>query len=229
MKTIVVLSGAGISAPSGIKTFRDADGLWENHRIEEVATPEAWHQNKELVLEFYNQRRLNVIASQPNAAHIFLAELEKDFNVQVVTQNVDDLHERGGSSNVLHLHGEIMYARSSKEDDGNYIPVKEDGLLELGELAPDGSQLRPHIVWFGEAVPMYEQAVKIMETADILLIIGTSLAVYPAAGLIHYVPSTCQVIIVDPNVSEISIPSHYHQISKSADEAVEDLKQLIVK
>lgn len=227
---IVVLTGAGISAPSGIKTFRDSDGLWENHRIEDVATPEAWQKNPELVLEFYNQRRLNVINSQPNTAHFYLAELEKEQNVQIITQNVDDLHERAGSKNILHLHGEIMLAKSSRADqDHKYYKVKSDGLLKKGDYCDSGYQLRPHIVWFGEDVPLYPKALEIAREADILIVIGTSLQVYPAAALAYQTKTGCQLIIVDPDADKMQIPDNYIKIAKSADKAVDDLKKIIGK
>src|SRR5438045_260440 len=177
-KRLVVLTGAGISAESGLKTFRDEDGLWEGYDINEVATATAWRRNPALVLEFYNMRRKNVADAQPNAAHKALADLEDHFDVQIVTQNIDDLHERAGSTHVLHLHGEIFKMRSSEREDLIY-PVQDR--IEMGELAEDGAQLRPHIVWFEEAVPMIEPAVALMKTADLFLIAGTSLAVYPAA------------------------------------------------
>lgn len=181
-KHIVVFTGAGVSAESGLKTFRDSDGLWENYRIEEVATPEAWERNPKLVLEFYNMRRKQCMEAQPNKAHQLIAELEKYYNVSVITQNIDDLHERAGSTNVLHLHGEIMKVRSSVDDNLIY-PIKKWN-LELGEKCEKGSQLRPHIVWFGEPVPMMEKAIEIVQTADVFIVVGSSLVVYPAAGLL---------------------------------------------
>ncbi len=196
MKRIVILTGAGISAESGIKTFRDSDGLWENHRIEDVATPEAWYRNQELVLEFYNQRRKQLYECKPNAAHYALVELEDKFQVDIITQNVDDLHEQAGSGNVLHLHGELKKARSTIDES---IIVDVPGWeLKKGMLCPKGSQLRPHIVWFGEAVPNIESATKITSEADIFIVIGTSMNVYPAAGLIHYTPKQCVKFLIDP-------------------------------
>ncbi len=185
MKHIVVLTGAGMSAESGLKTFRDADGLWEGHNVMEVATPEGFAANPELVLEFYNQRRRQLFEVTPNSAHFGLAELEKNYKVTIVTQNVDDLHERAGSKNVIHLHGELLKARNIV-DEFSVIDCKTD--IKLGDTCPKGHQLRPHIVWFGEAVPMIDTAVDVCMTADILLIIGTSMQVYPAASLMHYVP-----------------------------------------
>lgn len=194
---IVVLSGAGISAESGIRTFRDAGGLWEGHRIEDVATPEAWQRNPDMVLDFYNQRRLNLLQSHPNAAHLALAELEKTHEVHIITQNVDDLHERAGSTKILHLHGELMYARSSGET--GFRLRLDDGLMHAGMRCPDGFPLRPDIVWFGEPVPMMDEAIYLTSKADALLIVGTSLEVYPAAGLLNFAPHGCGIWLVDPN------------------------------
>ncbi len=204
-KKLVVLTGAGISAESGISTFRDSGGLWENHKIEEVASPEGWKKNKALVLDFYNQRRKNVARAQPNEAHKILVQLEKIYNVQIITQNIDDLHERAGSTWVLHLHGEIKKARSTANPE---IVVDINGTeLNVGDLCPLGSQLRPHIVWFGEAVPLIEDAVEIVRTADIFLVVGTGLQVYPAASLIEYIPEHCLRFLIDPN--NVFIPSFY--------------------
>ncbi|VXC34626.1 SIR2 family NAD-dependent protein deacylase [Maribacter litoralis] len=195
MKNIVVLTGAGISAESGLKTFRDSNGLWEGHDVMEVATPEGFQKNPELVLEFYNQRRRQLLTVVPNAAHKALADLETHFNVDIVTQNVDDLHERGGSSNVLHLHGELLKARSVNTENEIFDCRKD---ILLGETCANGYQLRPHIVWFGEAVPMLENAIKITEKADCLIIIGTSMQVYPAASLIDFVSTDTPIYFVDP-------------------------------
>ena len=195
MKHIVVLTGAGMSAESGIKTFRDADGLWEGHDVMEVATPEGFATNPELVLDFYNQRRKQLFEVEPNTAHYDLVNLERDFKVSIITQNVDDLHERAGSTNVIHLHGELLKAKSTF-DETNIIDWKTD--MFLGDTCKKGHQLRPHIVWFGEDVPMIEKAVTICETADILVIIGTSMQVYPAAGLMHYVPQNTPTYFIDP-------------------------------
>lgn len=203
MKRIVVFTGAGMSAESGIRTFRDSDGLWENHRIEDVATPEAWQRNPELVLRFYNERRKQMRETKPNAGHDALVELEKAFDVWVITQNVDDLHERAGSKNVLHLHGELSKLRSSKNP--NLIYTADHWETKLGDVCEDGSQLRPHIVWFGEQVPMFDTAVRIAETADIMIVVGTSLVVYPAAGLIEYVPYGTPVYLVDPKAEPQSL------------------------
>ncbi len=200
-KKIVVLTGAGISAESGIKTFRDADGLWEGHSIEDVATPQGWGRNPELVLEFYNQRRKQLLSVQPNKAHLLLQSLEDSFEVNIITQNVDDLHERAGSKNVLHLHGELRKVRSTTNETLIY---DLDVDLILGALCEEQSQLRPHIVWFGEAVPNLSLAEKITQTADILIIIGTSMQVYPAANLIYAVEPATKIYFIDPkpNVSE---------------------------
>ena len=192
-----MLSGAGISAESGLRTFRNSDGLWEEYRIEDVATPQAFAKDPALVLRFYDARRKQVIAAEPNAAHLSIAQLENDFHVDIITQNIDDLHERAGSSHVLHLHGEILLARSSV--DTNYIVPIEGDSIPFGALCPMGSQLRPHIVWFGEEVPMIPIAAELVEQADVLVVIGTSLNVYPAAGLIHYASPACKVHVIDPN------------------------------
>lgn len=193
---LVVLSGAGMSAESGIATFRGADGLWENHRVEDVATPEAWTRNRELVLRFYNERRKRMWECQPNPGHRGLAALERDFAVTIVTQNVDNLHERAGSTRVLHLHGELTKARSTLDPD---LVYEIDGWeLKVGDRCERGSQLRPHIVWFGEAVPMMEDAVEVVSTADVVVIIGTSMKVYPAASLIDYAPRDARIFLIDP-------------------------------
>ncbi len=201
MKRIVVLSGAGISAESGINTFRDGDGLWEKHRVEDVATPEAFARNPALVLRFYNERRKKILEVAPNDAHKELVRLENKYHVDIITQNIDDLHERAGSKNVTHLHGEIFKMCSSMDKDITY-PIQGD--IKLGHLAPDGHQLRPFIVWFGEAVPAMEEAIQLCEKADILLVIGTSLQVYPAASLVHYVPDSASIYIIDKKVPAIS-------------------------
>lgn len=196
MKNIVVFTGAGISAESGLKTFRDADGLWENHAIEEVATPEAFHANPELVLRFYNERRKQLLECNPNDAHIAIAELENRYKVTVVTQNVDDLHERAGSTNVIHLHGELMKVRSTAYPE--LIYKLDSWESKLGDNCEKGFQLRPHIVWFGEQVPMMDKAIEIVEQADVFLVVGTSLQVYPAAGLVHYANKATQKFLIDP-------------------------------
>jgi NAD-dependent deacetylase len=202
MKKIVVLTGAGISAESGIRTFRDSDGLWEEHRIEDVATFEAWQRNPALVLDFYNQRRKQLYEVKPNSGHIALVELENKFDVRIVTQNVDDLHEQAGSRNVLHLHGELKKVRSTIDDD--LIYELKGWELKKGDLCEKGSQLRPHIVWFGEAVPMIEKAMELSAQADIFIVIGTSLNVYPAAGLVYYIKPGTPVYLIDPRAEMLS-------------------------
>lgn len=202
MKKVVVLTGAGISAESGIKTFRDSEGLWEEHRVEDVATFEAWQRNPELVLEFYNQRRKQLQDVVPNEAHKALVLLEKKFDVTIVTQNVDDLHERAGSSNVLHLHGELKKVRSTVDEDLVY--TLDGWELKIGDKCEKGSQLRPHIVWFGEAVPNIIPAAQICSKADILIVIGTSLNVYPAAGLLSYAPGVSPKFLVDPKGQSVA-------------------------
>ena len=196
MKKLTILSGAGISAESGIKTFRDSDGLWENHNVTDVASPEGWQKDRELVLEFYNQRRRQLHEVEPNDAHKLIADLEKYFDVQIVTQNIDDLHERAGSTNILHIHGELF--KSCSCDDKNLIYEQKTD-INLGDKAEDGAQLRPFIVWFGEDVPLYQKAQEIVKDSDILLVIGTSLQVYPAAGLIHEIKDDCLLIVINPN------------------------------
>jgi len=202
MKKIVVLTGAGISAESGVRTFRDSDGLWEEHRIEDVATFEAWQRNQQLVLDFYNQRRKQLYEVKPNAGHLALVELEKKFDVQIITQNVDDLHEQAGSTHVLHLHGELKKVRSTV--DSSLVYTLDGWVLKKGDLCEKGSQLRPHIVWFGEAVPMIEPATELVSEADILMVIGTSLNVYPAAGLVYYVKPGTPVYLIDPKAEMLS-------------------------
>ncbi|MFD2603752.1 SIR2 family NAD-dependent protein deacylase [Flavobacterium suzhouense] len=200
MKKLVILSGAGMSAESGIKTFRDAGGLWEGHDVMEVASPEGWRKNNALVLDFYNQRRRQLFEVQPNQGHIIAAELEKDFDVHIITQNVDDLHERAGSTKVLHLHGELLKARSVNNEN-DIIEWKTD--INVGDLHTDGHQLRPHIVWFGEMVPAIIEAADIVKEADYIVIVGTSMQVYPAAGLVDYVRPTVPIFYIDPNPATI--------------------------
>ncbi len=221
-KKLVVFTGAGVSADSGIKTFRDSDGLWENHRIEDVATPEAWQKNKELVLEFYNQRRKQLFEVKPNAMHLYLADLQKQFDVTVITQNVDDLHERAGSKKVLHLHGELMKARSTINPELIYKLKTPE--INIGDKCERGSQLRPHIVWFGEAVPEMENAYNIAETADLFIVIGTSLNVYPAAGLLTYISKYTPKWFVDPGNFNLDYISNIKHIQKKAADGVEDLR-----
>lgn len=224
-KKIVVFSGAGMSAESGIKTFRDSGGLWEQYKIEEVATFDAWLNNPALVLDFYNQRRKQVMEAKPNRAHELVAELQKTHDVQVITQNIDDLHERAGSKKVLHLHGEIMKCRSTINHHLVY-PVKQ-WEIKLGDQCEEGSQLRPHIVWFGEAVPEMEKAIAITEEADVFITIGTSLNVYPAANLIHVVPVSVSKYLIDPNEFNLDYIKNLNIIKATAVEGMNILsKQL---
>lgn len=225
MKKLVVLTGAGISAESGLKTFRDSDGLWEGYNIEDVATPQAWQKNPELVQAFYNERRKNVLEAQPNAAHFALAALEKDFDVTVITQNIDDLHERAGSTNVVHLHGVITRSQSSKNPNLTY-PIK-GWEIKMGEVCELGSQLRAHVVWFGEAVPMIEKAAEICSHAAIFMLVGTSLAVYPAAGLIDFVPDKTPKYIVDPKIPAISSVKNIIKIEEKATVGVAKVAALL--
>lgn len=220
-KNIVVLSGSGISAESGIKTFRDSDGLWEEYHIEDVATWDAWVKNRELVLEFYNRRRMQLAEVQPNVAHLALARLEEKYNVQVITQNVDDLHERAGSSQILHLHGELVKVRSTLDENLVYnIGYKE---IFAGDKCEKGSQLRPHIVWFGEPVPLIAKAAAIVSEADILIVVGTSLQVYPAAGLMHYSPAACKRYVIDPASLPVDGMPNLKIIRKKAGDGVPEL------
>ncbi|MET0394973.1 MAG: NAD-dependent deacylase [Chitinophagaceae bacterium] len=223
-KKLVVLTGAGISAESGLKTFRDSDGLWEGYDIEDVATPRAWRRNPQLVLDFYNYRRRNVLDAQPNAAHTGLAGLQEDFDVQIITQNIDDLHERAGSANVLHLHGEILKMRSERSE----IPVYDiRGDISLGDRAGDGAQLRPHIVWFEEPVPKMEEAIPLVQQADIFAVIGTSLVVYPAAGLVHYAPAGIPKYVIDKKLPDTGRVANVTSIEKPATEGIKDLVKLL--
>jgi NAD-dependent deacetylase len=225
MKHIVILTGAGMSAESGLKTFRDANGLWEGHDVMEVASPKGFARNPELVLDFYNQRRRQLLQVKPNTAHTALAKLEQDYKVSIITQNVDDLHERAGSTNVIHLHGELLKVRSIN-DEFNVNEWKED--LFIGDLCTKGYQLRPNIVWFGEAVPLIPKAISICESADVLLIIGTSMQVYPAASLMHYVKPDTEIFYIDPNPAMEST-TQITVISKTAsigvNEVIERLKE----
>ncbi len=223
-KKLVVLTGAGISAESGLKTFRDSDGLWEGYNIEDVATPRAWRKNPQLVLDFYNVRRKNVAEAKPNAAHLGLAELEKNFDVHIITQNIDDLHERAGSTKVLHLHGEIFKMRSEK----THELVKEiRGDIMLGDCAEDGCQYRPHIVWFEEPVPMIEEAIPIVHGADIFAVVGTSLVVYPAAGLVNYAPWEIPKFIIDKRIPYTSSVYNVTAIEKPATEGITELIKIL--
>ena len=221
MKKLIILSGAGMSAESGVKTFRDDDGLWQNHRFEDVASPIAWQNDPELVMEFYNQRRKQLFEVEPNPGHLALVRLEKKFDVEIITQNVDDLHERAGSSNVLHLHGELKKVRSTI--DPNLVYTMDQWELKMGDKCEKGSQLRPHIVWFGEAVDMIGPAVEIVSKADIVLVIGTSMVVYPAAGLINYVSDDVPKFYVDPKAFQVSGISNLEVIRKKAGVGVPEL------
>ncbi|HAZ24688.1 MAG TPA: NAD-dependent protein deacylase [Algoriphagus sp.] len=212
MKKLVVLSGAGVSAESGIKTFRDSGGLWEGHDVMEVASPEGWRKNQDLVQDFYNQRRKQMLECQPNLAHQILVELEDNFDVQIITQNVDDLHERAGSKNVLHLHGELRLAQSSL--DPNLVYDLDHWEIKKGDKCERGSQLRPNVVWFGEPVPKMLEAIDIAQKADIFLIIGTSLQVYPAASIVDYAPSNIPIYLIDPNSSFYSLPKNLTHFQK---------------
>jgi NAD-dependent deacetylase len=224
-KHIVVLSGAGISAESGLKTFRDSDGLWNGHDVYEVASPQGWQKDPQLVLDFYNARRKDAAAAVPNAAHIGLAALEEDFKVTIITQNIDDLHERGGSSKVLHLHGEIFKMRSETDED-NILEIRGD--IMLGDTANDGAQLRPHIVWFGEAVPMIEKATAVVQDCDYLVVVGTSLQVYPAASLLYYAPTYLPRFIIDKKIPVTEKIENLHIIEMPATEGVKELRRLLL-
>lgn len=223
-KHIVVLTGAGISAESGLKTFRDSDGLWNGYRIEDVATPEAFAANPALVLDFYNMRRRDAAAAQPNEAHLNVAALENTYRVSVITQNVDDLHERAGSTQILHLHGQLNQMRSVARPDRIY-PIEGD--IHINDRDPFGDPLRPHIVWFGEAVPAMEEAATLAEQADALVIIGTSLQVYPAAGLAHYVPAGTPIIVVDRKLPRLDFSGNIHAIEAPATEGTRQLNDLL--
>lgn len=223
-KHIVVLTGAGISAESGLKTFRDSDGLWMGYDVEDVATPRAFAKNPQLVLDFYNMRRRDVAAAQPNAAHYGLAALEQHYNVTIVTQNIDDLHERAGSSNVMHLHGEI-FKMHSLGSPHKVLEIRGD--INLGDRGEDDTQYRPHIVWFEEPVPLIEMAAEIMTTADIFVLVGTSLQVYPAAGLIHFVAPDVPKYIIDKKIPPVGNIPNIHLVEKPATEGVEELLELL--
>lgn len=225
MKKLVVLTGAGVSAESGLATFRDAGGLWEGHRVEDVATPEAWKRNPGLVLEFYNQQRRHALESKPNQAHKILAELERSFDVVIITQNVDDLHERAGSTHVVHLHGKLFESRSSLDESLVY-PVK-GWELKLGDRCERGSQLRPNIVWFGEMVPMMDTALRTATTADLFLVVGTSLMVYPAAGLVDFVPRGVPKYIIDPKAPQVADNSDVIFIEEKATTGMARFQEMV--
>lgn len=227
MQKLVVLTGAGVSAESGIRTFRDSNGLWENHDIMEVASPEGWRKNRSLVQDFYNQRRRQARECQPNDAHLILARLENHFDVQIITQNVDDLHERAGSTQVLHLHGELTKAQSSL--DPSLVYPLEHWEIKEGDKCEKGSQLRPFIVWFGEAVPMMVPAMKIARTADIFLVLGTSMQVYPAASLIDYVPRQAKKFLIDPQVPDFRLGTEVTVIQEKATAGMKILEEILVR
>jgi len=227
MKKLVVLTGSGISAESGIKTFRESGGLWEGYDVYEVATPEGWHKNPALVLDFYNERRKQALEADPNDGHNILADLEANFNVTIITQNVDNLHEKAGSSDIIHLHGELFKSRSTLDEN---LVYDIDGFeLNLGDTCEKGGQLRPHIVWFGEMVPMMEVAVRITMKADIYIVVGTSLVVYPAAGLLDYVSSGIPKFIVDPNMPEVSSRPNLHLIEEKASTGMQKVRDILLK
>ena len=228
MSKIIVLTGAGISAESGIKTFRDAGGLWEGYKVEDVATPEAWHRQPEVVLQFYNERRKQLLDVRPNAAHFALADLEKNHDVTIITQNVDDLHERAGSKKIIHLHGELLKARSTKYEDLIYDCITD---IHLGDLCAKGYQLRPHIVWFGEMVPMLETAIETIRDANIVIVIGSSMQVYPAASLVAYAPLDAMIYYIDPNPQvnyELERRRNLKIVARRATIGVEEVIALLV-
>ena len=227
MKKIVVFTGAGISVESGLPTFRGTDGLWEGHNIMDVATPEAWKRDPELVQSFYNKRRLDCLSAQPNRAHIKLADLEKDYDIQIITQNIDDLHERAGSTKVLHLHGQIMKSQSSLNP--NFIYDIDGETINMGDKCEMGSQLRPHVVWFGEPVPNMEVASEFARNADVFITIGTSLQVYPAANLIYETKVGCKVILIDPDAENYQVPPLVIKISETASVGVDYLADILTK
>lgn len=231
MSRLVVLTGAGMSAESGISTFRDSGGLWDRYPVEQVATPEGYAANPQLVLDFYNQRRRELLSVRPNRGHVLLAELERQMEVCVITQNVDNLHERAGSTDVIHLHGELMKVTSSVQPNNpKYIRElpADDCEVHIGDKAGDGSQLRPFIVWFGEPVPMIEQAIREVERADVFLIIGTSLNVYPAAGLLHYVPDGVPIYLIDPKEVNVASGHNVHVIREGASKGMEIFKNILL-
>lgn len=228
IKKIVVFSGAGMSAESGIQTFRDHGGLWEQYRIEDVATPEAWSRDPELVSRFYNERRKQIIETSPNEAHQLIQRLELIYDVSVITQNIDDLHERAGSSKVLHLHGNIRFSKSSgPNQEAAYYPIDSWELTEA-DRCPEGYRLRPHVVWFGEAVPLFEVAEKLISSADVVIIIGTSLRVYPAAGLIHHIKEDSKTYLIDPNANNLNLPNWIEAVSESAVKGMKSLYENLI-
>jgi NAD-dependent deacetylase len=226
-RKLLVFSGAGISAESGLKTFRDSDGLWENYSIEDVATPEAWFKNPKLVLTFYAMRYQQCMAAIPNAAHLHLAELEKTWDVQIITQNIDDLHERAGSKKVLHLHGEIKRVKSDHFQDQYHRYIEKEEYIQWGDLSPEGHQLRPDIVWFGEMVPKMDEAIMFMQEADVFLVIGTSLQVYPAANLVNDAPKHAEKFIIDPQAFAHHQLRGFKHIQKTAVQGMTELLQML--
>jgi len=226
MTKLVVFSGAGMSAESGISTFRDSNGLWENYDIQQVATPEAWQKNPALVQRFYNERRKNILESQPNSAHQYIAKLQDYFDVQVITQNIDDLHERAGSTKVLHLHGNIRLAKSSGPNaqfTTQFYDINGWKLDLEHDLCPDGYPLRPHVVWFGEAVPAYEEAIRVVQSADIFIVIGSTLSVYPVAGLVHEIVAPCKAYYIDPQADHGRVPQQYELLKMPATQGMHEL------
>ena len=230
MKKLVVFSGAGMSAESGIHTFRDSDGLWENYKIEDVATPEAWQKDPELVQRFYNERRKNILNATPNSAHLAIAALEHQFDVNVITQNIDDLHERADSSRVLHLHGNIRFAKTSGPDaqiTQELYPIRDYELKLDRDRCKDGYPLRPHVVWFGESVPAYQDAIHQIRQADIFIVIGSTLSVYPVAGLIHEISGSCEAYYIDPKADYHRVPKQYQLLKMTASEGVKTLSETL--
>ncbi len=226
-KRIIILTGAGISAESGLNTFRDADGLWEGYNIEDVATPEAWKKNPELVQQFYNDRRKSVLDAKPNPAHLALVKLEDKYDTLIITQNIDDLHEKAGSKAIIHLHGEIIYSRSSKN--AALLYKMDNHEIKMGDFCELGSQLRPHVVWFGEDVPLITKALHEMPKADIVILIGSSLAVYPAAGLLEYVRMEVPVYVIDPKIPNVNLPNKIIKMQEKASKAVPILVEKLLK
>ncbi|HBM2026586.1 TPA: NAD-dependent deacylase, partial [Acinetobacter baumannii] len=225
MTKLVVFSGAGMSAESGIRTFRDSNGLWENYDIQQVATPEAWERNPALVQRFYNERRKNILEAQPNEAHQYIAKLQDHYDVQVITQNIDDLHERAGNQNVLHLHGNIRLAKSSGPDAQYTTQFYEVNGWKLDleqDFCPDGYPLRPHVVWFGEAVPAYEEAIRLVQSADIFIVIGSTLSVYPVAALVHEIPHYTKAYYIDPQADHSRVPPQYKLLNMTATEGMHE-------
>lgn len=227
MKKVVVFTGAGISAESGLKTFRGQDGLWEGYNIQEVATPEGWKKDRQRVLEFYNIRRKQCIAAHPNAAHLAIKTLEKFYDTCVITQNIDDLHERAGSKNILHLHGEIRKAQSSLNP--KFVYTMQTDEINIGDTCELGSQLRPHVVWFGEAVPNLAQAEERTREADVFIVVGTSLQVYPAANLLNEIKAGCEVYLIDPQADTMRVGSHIKRIATTATQGIPELLNLLTK